>query len=216
MNKTGRFNLIIALLLILGALTAASLEQVNTTSVQTLFNKTLMGPTFGGTAAGSLSGVTLNSPVLSGTATLSGGQIAFPASQNESPDANTLDDYEEGTCMLSLGGTATYTSRTCNYTKIGRAVTLHFNMVVNSIGTGSASTITYSAGPPAVETGGYGVGPCLWSSGAVSPAQVNAYASPGTSTIIMRGNTAAAAADGALNLFSNSTSVTCSLTYMSS
>jgi len=276
MDKTGRFNLIIGLLLILGSLTALTLEQVNTTSSQALTNKTLVSPTISsptlsGTATGTytlggtptISGATLStatlsspalsgtvtgtytlggtptisspaisSPVLSGTSTgtytlagtptissaltLSSGQLAFPATQNASAGANTLDDYEEGTCTLSLGGTATYTTRTCHYTKIGRSVTIHFNIAVNAIGTGSTNTITYSAGPPAVASEGAGIGACLWANGAVSPVNLNAYAFPSTSTIVMRGNTAGAASDGTLNIFGGSTSVLCSLTYMAS
>lgn len=141
------------------------------------------------------------------------GQVKFPSTQVSSSDVNTLDDYEEGTCTLSLGGTATYTTRTCHYTKIGRQVTVHFNLVVNTIGTGSASIITYSAGPPAVATEAHGIGACLWSSAAVSPVNLNVYATPGTSTFIMRGNTAAATGDTTLNIFGNGASTTCTVTY---
>ena len=55
------------------------------------------------------------------------GQIQFPATQNASSNANTLDDYEEGTWTptpgggLTIVGTPTYT---CTYTKIGRYVFL--------------------------------------------------------------------------------------------
>jgi hypothetical protein len=57
------------------------------------------------------------------------GQIKFPASQNASADANTLDDYEEGTWTPTLsgaGGDATYLSGYRNgwYTKIGRVVNI--------------------------------------------------------------------------------------------
>lgn len=56
------------------------------------------------------------------------GQLAFPATQNPSADANTLDDYEEGvwTPALNFGGAAvgmTYASTPAGrYTKIGRTV----------------------------------------------------------------------------------------------
>lgn len=55
------------------------------------------------------------------------GQIKFPATQNASADANTLDDYEEGvwTPTLPNGGTIAAASGTsCVYTKIGRQVTV--------------------------------------------------------------------------------------------
>jgi hypothetical protein len=56
-----------------------------------------------------------------------GAGINFPDSQAASADANTLDDYEEGTwtAVLTPGsGTITMASQTLTYTKIGRAVTL--------------------------------------------------------------------------------------------
>jgi hypothetical protein len=42
------------------------------------------------------------------TPTTSGTGITFPATQSASTDANTLDDYEEGTWTPSVGGSATY------------------------------------------------------------------------------------------------------------
>jgi hypothetical protein len=55
------------------------------------------------------------------------GQIAFPATQNASANANTLDDYEEGTWTPSDGSGAglTFTSVNAFYTKVGRMVTLN-------------------------------------------------------------------------------------------
>ncbi len=48
--------------------------------------------------------------------------IQFPATQVASANANTLDDYEEGTWTATLtDGTVTKTA-TCSYTKIGRVV----------------------------------------------------------------------------------------------
>lgn len=61
-----------------------------------------------------------------------GGQIAFPATQSASSDANTLDDYEEGTWTPALSfATAgdlsvAYASRNGYYTKVGRLVTAYF------------------------------------------------------------------------------------------
>jgi len=68
--------------------------------------------------------------------------ITFPATQVASANANTLDDYEEGTWTPSLGGTATYNSQVGTYTKIGRQVTVNFVLDVSAIGTGSASIIS--------------------------------------------------------------------------
>ena len=70
------------------------------------------------------------------------GGIAFPPTQNASSDANTLDDYEEGTWTPSLGGTATYTIQEGYYRKIGQLVYIQCKIVVNAIGTGSASVLS--------------------------------------------------------------------------
>jgi hypothetical protein len=73
---------------------------------------------------------------------LSGGGIKFPPTQVASADANTLDDYEEGTWTPSLGGTATYTVQLGRYAKIGRLVYANFYVTVGTIGTGSAWQMT--------------------------------------------------------------------------
>ncbi len=60
------------------------------------------------------------------TPSTSGAGITFPATQSASTDANTLDDYEEGTYTPTLtstgGGTPTYAVRVGVYTKIGASV----------------------------------------------------------------------------------------------
>ena len=62
---------------------------------------------------------------------LFGGQLKFPATQNASSDANTLDDYEEGTWTPTILGSITNPTITSNvssasYTKVGNLVTLNF------------------------------------------------------------------------------------------
>lgn len=101
--------------------------------------------------------VTLVTPTVTGTLTAqslvdisgaSAGQIQFPVTQNASSDANTLDDYEEGTWTpgVAFGGATTgitYSSQTGLYTKIGRVVFLEGQIILTSKGsaTGNA-TIT--------------------------------------------------------------------------
>jgi hypothetical protein len=63
------------------------------------------------------------------TAAASGAGITFPASQSASSDANTLDDYEQGTFTPTAvggttAGTTTYVGQVGHYTKIGRQVTV--------------------------------------------------------------------------------------------
>jgi hypothetical protein len=71
------------------------------------------------------------------TATANGGDlqvssgITFPATQVPKSDANTLDDYEEGTFTPTIigsttAGTGTYTSQAGYYTKIGNRI--YFNL----------------------------------------------------------------------------------------
>ena len=68
--------------------------------------------------------------------------ITFPATAVAASDANTLDDYEEGTWTPSLGGTATYNYQQGNYTKIGRFVYIRGALSVATLGTGSTTDIT--------------------------------------------------------------------------
>ena len=62
------------------------------------------------------------------TPAASGAGITFPATQSASSDANTLDDYEEGTWTPTLDfrtsatGSLTYSQNTGRYIKIGNMV----------------------------------------------------------------------------------------------
>ena len=72
------------------------------------------------------------------------GNVAFPSSQSASGDANTLDDYEEGTWTPVLDGasTTTYNGNTRgHYVKIGKLVYVNWTMHVNAVGDGSATAI---------------------------------------------------------------------------
>ncbi len=79
----------------------------------------------------------------SGLVTLPLGQLAFPATQNPSANANTLDDYEEGTWTPTLlfGGASTgvtYSGATVGrYTKIGRTVIAFGQLTLTSKGSSS-------------------------------------------------------------------------------
>lgn len=53
-----------------------------------------------------------------------------------------LDDYEEGTWTPTLGGTATYQQQGGTYTRVGRIVHVEGRLIVNSIGTGSTTTVS--------------------------------------------------------------------------
>ncbi len=77
-----------------------------------------------------------------------GGQIKFPATQDASADANTLDDYEEGTWTPDLQfGEAkvdiTYGTQTGTYTKIGRVVHVNLQIGLTSKGTSNGRARIY-------------------------------------------------------------------------
>ena len=76
------------------------------------------------------------------TPTTSGSGITFPATQSASTNANTLDDYEEGTWTPNIGGTATYSNQIGLYTKVGKVVSIQFIITINTLGTGSTSVVS--------------------------------------------------------------------------
>jgi hypothetical protein len=104
---------------------------------------TLSAPAVAGTNTITLPAVTGTAVVTGTTPTLNG--VTFPATQVPSADANTLDDYEEGTWTPSLGGNATYSIQQGSYTKVGRMVYLNFDISVTTLGTGNA--VTFSGMP---------------------------------------------------------------------
>jgi len=87
------------------------------------------------------------------TATANGGVlqvsngITFPATQSACSDANTLDDYEEGTWTPVVTGwtSITYAQQHGNYIKIGRQVTAWF--YVRFTGTSAAAAVEVSGLP---------------------------------------------------------------------
>jgi hypothetical protein len=78
-----------------------------------------------------------------GTTSANGIGITFPATQSASSDANTLDDYEEGTFTPTVigtltAGTASYSTQQGRYTKIGNRVLISiFINYTGGTGTGS-------------------------------------------------------------------------------
>ena len=97
-----------------------------------------------------------------GLVTLASGQIAFPATQNASSNANTLDDYEEGTWTATYSGISiTYAANTGRYTKVGNLVTayVYINIGSQTTGTGEITIlglpyVNHDSGPYASGTFG--------------------------------------------------------------
>jgi hypothetical protein len=82
----------------------------------------------------------VTSAKLAAAQTLSVNGVTFPATQVPSADANTLDDYEEGTFTPAVRGASTAGTYTGNfsgiYTKIGRVVTVFVFIQPNTSATG--------------------------------------------------------------------------------
>lgn len=100
---------------------------------------------------------------MTGPLTLTSGQIIFPAVQVPSTNANTLDDYEEGTWTptLSFGGGSTgitYLTRIGSYIKIGRLVFIDFEIDLTSKGSSTGSALISGLPFPMTRqaTGSYG------------------------------------------------------------
>jgi hypothetical protein len=102
------------------------------------------------------------------TPSASGAGITFPATQSASTDANTLDDYEEGTWTptwlgSSTAGSTAYSVQIGRYTKVGRLVSLYFDVAISSAtGTGDVTIggLPFASGIQAVNAGSitsYGV-----------------------------------------------------------
>jgi hypothetical protein len=106
--------------------------------------------------------VTISSPAVSGTTTLTlpattgtvlitnGSGIAsvngvqFPATQSASADANTLDDYEEGTWtpnLIATSGSITAQTTTGTYVKVGKSVIVQINISSITVGASTALAI---------------------------------------------------------------------------
>ena len=118
-------------------LSAPSVAGTNTLSLpaQTATLATLTTPSFATTIG-----------VGGATAAASGAGITFPASQSASSDANTLDDYEEGTFTpLVSDGTNTASLGTSYYVKVGQLVHINvpaYSVSVSALTAGSTLSIT--------------------------------------------------------------------------
>lgn len=142
----------------------------------------------------------------------SAGQVKFPATQNASSDANTLDDYEEGTWTPTLGGSATYTTQTGTYTKIGNLVTLICHLTVNSLGTGSNFEVT---GLPFTSNGDVSSGSVgYFASLATNVIHIACYVNGGSNSVRFSNiNTAGTTVTGSSPIFGNGADVFFTVAY---
>lgn len=69
------------------------------------------------------------------------GRLSFPATQNASSNANTIDDFEEGqtTPTITSGtGTITTVSSSLDYVKVGKLVSVTFSITMTTNNTGAS------------------------------------------------------------------------------
>jgi hypothetical protein len=97
---------------------------------------------------------------LQGATSQTGTGITFPATQNASSNANTLDDYEEGTWTPTVTGNITdpvYTASIAsgNYTKIGRMVYVEFLIVITGVTSQGTGNVNISGLPFSSSSGIY-------------------------------------------------------------
>jgi uncharacterized protein YjlB len=92
--------------------------------------------------------INAGAPVLclaGGNQSATGTGIAFPATQNASADANTLDDYEEGTWTTSDGSGAglsiTTNANSAFYVKVGNLVMVRISVTYPSTASGASAAL---------------------------------------------------------------------------
>jgi hypothetical protein len=137
--------------------------------------------------------------------------VIFPSTQSASSNANTLDDYEEGTWTPSVGGSATYTTQLGTYTKVGRLVTLTGNLTINSIGTGSTSSIS---GLPFASGATYtAVGAVVFTTLSSNVVSMVCRIIPSSSTVDLWSLTAAGTSMANAGFMGNSTVMLLTITY---
>lgn len=146
------------------------------------------------------------------------GQIPFPATQNPSADANTLDDYEEGTCtiVLAFGGASVgvaYTTRSAIYTKVGNKVIVHGLIILSSKGS-STGAATITGLPFTSNASNRAMGSIMLGTAATLNGPVPTVAASSTVITLFNG-TATAAGYAAMTdtNFTNTTDLTFTITY---
>jgi hypothetical protein len=105
-----------------------------------------------------------------GLVQLSGGRLAFPATQIPSANPNALDDYEEGTwtpAFVGDGGAASgqvYAGREGHYTKVGNLVTCWYYLQLSTLGTipGNVLVGGFPFTSANIQPGGFGSAAAFW------------------------------------------------------
>ena len=118
------------------------------------------------------------------TPTTVGTGITFPATQSASTDANTLDDYEEGS-WTPANATVTLTQAVGSYTKIGNTILLRGHILYPVTASGAFATLTGLPFVPAGALDNYNGAVCLTNNG-TDNRYIVVYV--GTSSMLVRDN----------------------------
>ena len=145
------------------------------------------------------------------------GGIKFPATQIFSADANTLDDYEEGTWTPSAAGLTlnyTVTSSVGYYTKIGNVVTVSADISWTSANVGPSAVTYISNLPFTVNANSYYAGSVgyITSTAAVDQFVIRADANSASLFIIQRIN-GSATTDAPASIWGASNRLIATVTY---
>lgn len=125
--------------------------------------------------------------------------LQFPSSVALSANANTLDDYEEGTftpAFSSTGATFSYTTQAGQYVKIGKCVFYSIDLLLNTSGnTLTANTVTITGLPftCTTSTATQQAATVLWNASTTSYVSLLAGVGTGSTSVSLSGATAAAA-----------------------
>jgi hypothetical protein len=162
-----------------------------------------------------LASIKNSSIALQGATPQAGTGITFPATQSASSDANTLDDYEEGTWTPTVGGTATYSIQNGTYVKIGQLVTVWADVQIGSIGSGNTTQIqglpftSRSAAPAPVMGAALG----YFAGVATSVVTIVPRMDGGSTTMVLGSLTAASTGVGSSALWADSARIIVTFTY---
>lgn len=131
---------------------------------------------------------------------------------SDSNDTPTYQLVARGTWTPSVGGNATYTTQDGQYRRVGTMMHVTFNLKINTLGTGSASTI--SGLPFAAITGRSAGSLGYWKSVASSVLFINPYVESGATTIQFVGRTTASTDSQDIGtVFQDGTEIIGSITY---
>lgn len=121
--------------------------------------------------------------------------------------------YAQGTWTPTVGGSATYTTQLGSWTKIGRLVSIHMKLVINTIGTGSTSVISGLPFASYNTIGDYALSIGNFASLATNVVWLGARVDQNATTVTLRNLTAAGATATSSALIGDGTEIQLAGTY---